>query len=63
MSELAKIVCAKIVNASEKAIQISHKGVTAWIPKSMIEYQRKQGDEITFEIPEWLAETKQLDYE
>lgn len=67
MSDRAEINCALLIEDREKAIQIEHKGVVAWIPKSQIDYQRRQKlpsgkIEITLHIPEWLAEEKRLDY-
>lgn len=68
MSQSATINCAMLLQDRDKAIQIEHKKVRAWIPKSQIDYQRKYprtaaGQEITLKIPEWLAEEKGLDYE
>ena len=45
-----------------KALLVSDGGQNVWLPKSQIEYteQGGKGDEIVFEIPEWLALEKGL---
>ena len=48
----------KIIEETELAILIRVDGWTDWYPKSQIERSVKFGDEIEFDIPEWLAEEK-----
>lgn len=39
----------------KQAIQISHNGITAWIPRSLIEYRRSDAKGHTvLRIPSWL---------
>lgn len=70
----AEIRYATLLNDEEgkKAIQIEQtirgQSTKAWIPRSLITYMRKlkppaQGPiEVTLNIPEWLADKKNLHY-
>jgi hypothetical protein len=40
----------------------NREGPEFWIPKSQIEHRSQLGEDVTLEIPEWLAEEKELDY-
>lgn len=43
----------------KQAIQISHNGITAWIPRSLIEYRRSDAKGHTvLRIPTWLYRKK-----
>lgn len=68
MAESATITGALLIDATEKAILIESKGKRYWIPRSQIDYIRKEkptqaGRVCTLHIPEWLAQEKGLDYE
>ena len=52
-----------LIRESEKALLVSIGGEEVWIPKSQIEDTdvKEPGDEGFIEIPEWLAQEKELD--
>ncbi|MHA1809393.1 MAG: hypothetical protein ACTSYH_03670 [Candidatus Heimdallarchaeaceae archaeon] len=50
---------------TDKAIFIKHNGENICLPKSQIEYDENptEGDLIDVELPTWLADEKDIDYE
>lgn len=58
MSEFTGVV----VVATKKAYLIDIDGDEVWLPDSMIDFidEPEVGEEVSFEIPTWLAEDKAL---
>ena len=53
----------EFVTETDGAILVEDEDGKYWLPKSVIEYdgaEYEKGDEITIDIPEWLAEEKGL---
>ncbi len=48
---------------TEKAIYVLYDGEKFWLPKSQIKWigAAEEGDELEVEIPNWLAEEKEMD--
>ena len=62
--EFIEISCT-FVHHTDKAVLINDGDREVWIPKSQISvledwYDLEPGDPLTIEIPEWLAEDKEL---
>lgn len=58
--DIVDISC-KIKHETEKAILVTNlKNKDIWIPKSQIEIDSNSRGIINFQIPEWLAEDKEL---
>lgn len=56
-------ISGKMVRESEGAYLVAVKGVEAWIPRSLVGSVVLSGaDILSMEIPQWLAEEKQIDY-
>lgn len=54
-------ITVKIEKETPRAYLVSDGAVKEWIPKSQIECTQtliNEGDTVTIEIPEWLAEEK-----
>lgn len=45
---------ARHIETREKAVQIEHNGITAWVPRSQIELMKIDGERIELRIPNWL---------
>lgn len=55
--------CLHYHGETEKAVKVSIRGDEAggfWLPKSKIEVTKISGGKITFDWPQWLAESKGL---
>jgi hypothetical protein len=50
----------KIIAETDLAILIDDGYDEVWLPKSQINYVGDVGDEVSIELPEWLAEDKGL---
>lgn len=52
--------CGEVKQISPNACLINVDGVTGWVPDSQADYidEPEIGEEIRFEIPEWLATKK-----
>lgn len=47
-------ITVDIKRESDKALECSCYGKTAWIPKSQIEQMKREGDRAEIVIPHWL---------
>lgn len=51
-------IAVEITRESDKALEVTCYGTTAWIPKSQIEQMKREGQSAEIFIPHWLFKDK-----
>lgn len=63
MSDNIEEFSVQLLRETDAAIHVDHGAGKCWLPKSQIDYitgDADEGDYITVEVPQWLAEEKEM---